>query len=611
MTILTNADRTIVKRTVPKTSAQIIDATVARLYVSTDSDNWSWSGLMGALVFIDDLIGHTFWFKLIDIKTGNVLWDHELWTDFNYSQDRVFFHSFESNDYQIGFLFEDKSDAQHFFKRVSNRAKYASKATVANNNAIEIRKKPSDEPATGFRGQNNVNTTNDQRSRRAKGVLYYDDLPPPEWRSFYSQLEQMGITEDMIAENREFIKDYISKQGGPLVGLEPPIPRRFQHAQHAQHTPAPAAESKSRQRSETVSSSNSNSRSKKAPPPPPPAPTPPSEVNESQQLHTEEVTVTATAHEMTSPTRHSVPPAPVFNVPPAFNPQNQPGMSQGLPNRTAVAPPPGLPLRGGPPPVLPQRGSAPPPPPSRNGITPAPPPSRRPIPPPPGGNAATPPPPPPPRRGNVPPPPPSRTMVPIPPARELPISPVPPPNMPPRMEQAIPQPPPLQQQQLPSQPPTSFQQQAIPQPPPLLPPQQSNIPPPPPMNNSIPPPPPMMPNMNSAGPPPPPAPGPPPQFNNNAPTPAQPPAAAGGRDALLASIRSSGLGSLRSVDKSQLDKPSVLLQEARGEPVSTTSHNAPSGSQPPGGNLADALQAALNNRKKKVAESDDESDSGW
>lgn len=77
-----------------------------------------------------------------------------------------------------------------------------------------------------------------------------------------------------------------------------------------------------------------------------------------------------------------------------------------------------------------------------------------------------------------------------------------------------------------------------------------------------------------------------------------------GRDALLASIRGAGgIGALRKVDKSQLDKPSVLLQEAHGQPAQPTS-SAPAsggGGGAPGGSLADALAAALNKRKNKVA----------
>ena len=85
-----------------------------------------------------------------------------------------------------------------------------------------------------------------------------------------------------------------------------------------------------------------------------------------------------------------------------------------------------------------------------------------------------------------------------------------------------------------------------------------------------------------------------------------------GRDALLASIRGAGIGGLKKVDKSQLDKPSVLLQEARGEPVSAPPAQSPGGAAPgQPASLADALAAALSSRKAKVANSDDESDGDW
>lgn len=64
---------------------------------------------------------------------------------------------------------------------------------------------------------------------------------------------------------------------------------------------------------------------------------------------------------------------------------------------------------------------------------------------------------------------------------------------------------------------------------------------------------------------------------------------------------------LKKTDKSQLEKPSVLLNEARGEPTAPTSSQAGGGAGQPE-TLADALASALNKRKGKVAESDDEDD---
>lgn len=83
----------------------------------------------------------------------------------------------------------------------------------------------------------------------------------------------------------------------------------------------------------------------------------------------------------------------------------------------------------------------------------------------------------------------------------------------------------------------------------------------------------------------------------------------GGRDALLALIRGAGgIGALKKTDKSQLERPNVLLAEARGEPVAPPPSSGPGGG---GGGLADALAAALSQRKNKVAQSDDEDDDEW
>lgn len=67
------------------------------------------------------------------------------------------------------------------------------------------------------------------------------------------------------------------------------------------------------------------------------------------------------------------------------------------------------------------------------------------------------------------------------------------------------------------------------------------------------------------------------------------------------------MGALRKTDKSQLERPNVLLQEARGEPVASPAPAAGGGPGQPE-SLADALANALNKRKGKVAASDDEDD---
>lgn len=69
--ILSDADKETVKRTVPKPANKILAVAVARLYVAyPDPQRWKYTGLQGAAVLCNDLVGHTFWIKLVDVSVG-------------------------------------------------------------------------------------------------------------------------------------------------------------------------------------------------------------------------------------------------------------------------------------------------------------------------------------------------------------------------------------------------------------------------------------------------------------------------------------------------------------------------------------------------------------
>ena len=72
--ILSDSDKEVVKRTVPKPSNKILAVAVARLYVAyPNPQQWTYTGLQGAVVLADDLIGNTFWIKLVDVSVGDAL----------------------------------------------------------------------------------------------------------------------------------------------------------------------------------------------------------------------------------------------------------------------------------------------------------------------------------------------------------------------------------------------------------------------------------------------------------------------------------------------------------------------------------------------------------
>ena len=67
--ILSDEDKLTVKRTVPKSANKIHAVAVAKLYIAyPDRTTWTYTGLQGAAVLANDLVGNTFWIKLVDIS---------------------------------------------------------------------------------------------------------------------------------------------------------------------------------------------------------------------------------------------------------------------------------------------------------------------------------------------------------------------------------------------------------------------------------------------------------------------------------------------------------------------------------------------------------------
>ena len=713
MGLLTTQDKEIIKRALPKGSNKILDVAVARLYIAyPDRNKWKFTGLSGALVLVDDLVGNTFFLKLIDIYGHRgIIWDQELYVGFEYFQDRTFFHTFEIEDCFAGFLFVDINEAQHFLKRVQRREKYGSRKTLMNKNAIAMKKVVNKERAANVtQGPRGETIMGDQRKRynynnaehipetRKKappppppsaGVTTTtddynddnDDYDNDSYQNFsdeydnnnnYDTVSSVQQSEDTteaepnVAEETKTETPAIRHKVPPLpaefahpTGQAPPLPGQNAPAPHANNPfPIPVP-----QPSQTT-----------------PFPIPP--VSQPNQFQPQLPNGARPVPQAPGGIAQSPVPLPPRQVPqpPAFGGQPQQPTFGAQPQKYGSQP--GrvpsfgtqLPARGGnaPAPPPPRRGPAPPPPPHRHGGQPIPNSNGMMM----NNNAARPSvQPPAPRRGPVPPPPPRggarpamqqpgqlppKTTIPapsmspvnngytMPGMAQSPISGTPPvttfntsadvPQMTPPttfgmpMPQAPPAPVMPQAQAVPPAPPAPAfpQAQAIPPAPPAPAfPQAQAIPPAPPAP-AFPqaPPAPAMPGAPGA-PPPPPAFLTQPQAGGPPPAPAPPPmggaASQGpalsestgdvGRDALLASIRGAGgIGALKKVDKSQLDKPSVLLQEARGEPAQNTSSSAPGGPPGggPGGSLADALAAALNKRKNKVgAHDDDDAADDW
>ncbi|KAK2673544.1 WH1/EVH1 domain [Fusarium oxysporum f. sp. vasinfectum] len=576
--ILNDDDKDTVKRFIPKQSNKIQAVAVARLYVAyPNRSKWTYTGLQGAVALVNDLVGNTYWIKMVDISPSNrgVIWDQEIFDTWNYNQDRTFFHTFELEECLAGLSFVDEKEAKQFKKKMDEREKNASRATKStpfgggaqpahkhgllgglfghrHSTHISSQHAAPTPPESPRMPHNSIqhhvvnSTPNLNGSRPSEFALL--DAFDPLWREhFGADLQDKGLTDDFIKENQEFIVDFLREEQ--------------QKANQPHSTPPPPLPPAAKAPSPTPTANGNEGRDgppappapRKGGPPPPPAP--------RRSGKAESPAKDA------APERAPSPPRPKFGVPPPladagkFARQDPPRAVPATP--TPGPPPPPRPAKT---PIETQKNES-----HRFGVPPPFPGSRVP--------------PPTPSRGPVPPPPPPR------PADNHPVPAALPPPLPPKV-------------------PASSA-------PPLPPPSSRPVPPPPAANNhppappplpvtSAPPPPPLPPTSTNGAPPPPPPP-PPPPGGSGAPPPPPPPMPPG--TAMLEGIqRAGGINSLKKVDRSQIRDRSGAQVGSGGDSGGANAASAAAGAPGGGGGMADALAAALQKRKEKVSKSDDESD---
>ncbi|KAA8569078.1 hypothetical protein EYC84_000748 [Monilinia fructicola] len=554
--ILSEDDKETVKRMVPKASNKIQAVAVARLYIAyPDRHKWTYTGLQGAAVLANDLVGNTYWIKLVDVSSANrgVIWDQEIYDTWSYNQDRTFFHTFETEECLAGLSFVDEKEAKTFMKKMNDREKNASKATKANpfggaapvhkhsllggffgghrhSSAPSIQPTPPDSPSYVLPPQQPAHPAHNHRH---SGGSFKSGQPDPQ---NLTAGHGRGAPPPPPAPRRS--KADVPRE--PTPPREPSPPRGPPPPRFA--APPPIADAGKFAHTNNKVPSRAHASSNPGPPPPPrPAKTPIEDYEPGE-----------------SGSRFGVPPPFTGTRTTAPPPTPQRGPTHAIP--PAHIPPPPLP------PKTPASPSAPPLPPA----------STRPVPLPPRDSA--PPPPPLPQTSAPPPPPlPQSAAPPIPSS----AAPPPPPGPPPSFGGPLPPPPP---------PMPSFGGPPAPPPPPPMPP--GNGPPAPP-----PPPPPPGPSHDSG-------------YASGVPAPPKP---TGDRADLMANIqKAGGIGALRKVDRSQIrDRSAAAVPGADTGPAG--SGLPPAGaSSGGGGGLADALAAALNKRKQKVSASDDEAeDDDW
>ncbi|GKT96211.1 wiskott-aldrich syndrome protein [Colletotrichum tofieldiae] len=256
--VLSDDDKETVKRFVPKQTNKIQAVAVARLYVAyPDPGKWTNTGIQGAIVLSNDLVGNTYWLKMVDISSGNrgVIWDQEIFDTWSYNQDRTYFHSFEIEECLAGLSFVDEKEAKQFKKKMDDREKNASRATrstpfggAAQHSAHKhgllgglfgsrhaSAPTPPDSPRSNLpHGRMSSLGSVNGHSPSEFAVL---DAFDPQWReNFGEDLRDKGLTDDFIKENQEFIVEFLKEEQEKLMaGARSHAPPPLLPLQHPIH----------------------------------------------------------------------------------------------------------------------------------------------------------------------------------------------------------------------------------------------------------------------------------------------------------------------------------------------------------------------------------------
>ncbi len=116
----------------PKALKRNEPGSVLRTFRNLSDDQWTFSNVVGALVYVIDRACDTFVFQIYDLQQYQLRFEYELYYDLEYSMLSAQFHCFEMEDACAGFCFADAQEARVFLSKVM-ALKPSTKSTAAGN----------------------------------------------------------------------------------------------------------------------------------------------------------------------------------------------------------------------------------------------------------------------------------------------------------------------------------------------------------------------------------------------------------------------------------------------------------------------------------------------
>nr|WAW84863.1 WASP/N-WASP [Halisarca dujardinii] len=278
----------------------------------------SWSKVKtGAMCFVKDNPKKSYYFRLVDLSTGAVAFEQEMYDQLWYRRDLPHFHIFPGDKFMIGLNFADEGEAEKFYDAVNTKISEKKRRDTIKRNTQQQNGPASPthtaqpSPTTTAAPQSNDNVfagigglnTQQQSAggkKKRKKITKADISGPsnfvhlahvgwdpntgsfdssnisPEWKRL---LDMVGVTENDLQDQdtAKFIHDFVEQNGGIEEAnrqLEesnrvpaPPPPTRTSSRSAAPPPPAP-----NRGRGPPPAPARSGSGGGPPPPPPPPVP---------------------------------------------------------------------------------------------------------------------------------------------------------------------------------------------------------------------------------------------------------------------------------------------------------------------------------------------------
>ncbi|KAI0060002.1 hypothetical protein BV25DRAFT_1002625 [Artomyces pyxidatus] len=212
----------------PRDLNKIIAAAPARVYhapFGAPEHEWTYSGLKGVVVFGCDnraplsnrneraVYSSSYWFQLVDLRRGKVVWKHQVQELIEYEAEKPFFHIFGGKSRKFGFRFDEDEDASVFLQEVTRRivdipvqkssAKKTKPAQAKSPRRPVTRSIISAPIADTFCHVAHMGTDEN-------GFVNSSWNVSPEWTKLLTKLEGYGVDAEMVEENLEFVKGFLA-----------------------------------------------------------------------------------------------------------------------------------------------------------------------------------------------------------------------------------------------------------------------------------------------------------------------------------------------------------------------------------------------------------------